>query len=173
MNRAEKEAEIAFLREALAGAEGVVLASLKGLTMAEVSDLRRKAHAAGVKVRVAKNTLAKKAFEGTGLSVLAGDFKEETAIVFSDDPVAPAKVVSTFKSNVEKFRIKAGYNAGQRLDAAGVDALSKLPSLDELRAQILGVIQGVSAKLLAQVNAPAQHVIGVIQAKADKDKEAA
>jgi large subunit ribosomal protein L10 len=171
MNRAEKEVEIAYLREALANAQGVVLASLKGLSMAEVTDLRRKAHAAGVTIRVAKNTLAKKAIEGTEFSVLAGDFKEETAIAYSGDAVAAAKTLMNFKKDLEKFRVKAGYSAGVRIDADAVDALSRLPSLEELRAQLLGVVQGVAAKLLAQVNAPAQNIVGVIQAKADKDQE--
>jgi large subunit ribosomal protein L10 len=174
MNRAEKEAEVAFLREALQRVESVVLASVKGLNMTQVTDLRRRLQQAGVKMRVVKNTLAKKAIEGSDLAALQGDFKGETAIVWSnDDAVSPAKVTQSFKKDCEKFAIKAGFTGGQRLDQAGVETLSKLPSLDELRAQLLGTIKAVPAKLLAQVQAPAQQIVGVLQAKVDKEKEAA
>ena len=174
MNRAQKEAEVALLREELASAQGVVLTSVKGLSMAEVTDLRRRLHEGGVKYRVVKNTLAKLAIQGSDMEVMNDDFKTETAVAWSsDDAVAPFKITMNFKDDVEKFTIKAGYNAGKRLDEDGVKAMSKLPSLDELRAKILGVIQGVPAKLLSQINAPAQHVVGVLQAKVDEDKKAA
>lgn len=174
MNRAEKEQEVGFLRDALKGVEGLVLTSLKGLTVEQVTDLRRRLHDAGVSYRVVKNTLAKKAIEGTDLSVLEQDFKAETAIAWSNtDAVAPAKVVAKFKEDVEKFSIKAGFNAGQRLDEAAVDALSKLPSLDELRSTLLGLMQAVPTKLVRQINTPAQQVAGVLNARVNKEKDAA
>lgn len=174
MNRTEKEQELAFLREALSSAQALVLTSLKGLTVAEVSDLRRRLHDAGVSYRVVKNTLAKKAVDGTPMSVVSADFREETAIAWSSaDAVAPAKVVINFKKDVEKFQIKSGYSSGQRIDAAGVEALSKLPSLDELRSKLLGTIQAVPAKLVRQVNAPGQQLAAVVQARVNKEKEAA
>lgn len=174
MNRAEKEAEVALLRAELADAESVVLTSLKGLNVAQVTDLRARFQKAGVKYRVVKNTLARKAVEGSALEVLSKDFKTETAVAWSkDDAVTPFKVTMNFKKDVEKFEVRCGYNAGKRLDAAGVDAMSNLPSLEELRARLLGVIQAVPAKLLAQINAPAQHIAGVLQAKVDEDKKAA
>jgi large subunit ribosomal protein L10 len=152
----------------------MVLTSVQGLTVAEVSDLRRRLHDAGVKYKVVKNTLAKKATEGTPLSVIAKDFKEVTAIAWSDsDPVGPAKVIANFKKDNDKFVVRAGYNAGQRLDADGIKALADMPSIEELRARLLGVVNGVAAKLLAQINAPAQHVVGVLQAKHDDDKKKA
>jgi large subunit ribosomal protein L10 len=174
MKRNEKEEQIAFLREAFAGVEALVLTSVQGLTVAEVSELRRRLHDAGVNYRVVKNTLAKKATEGTPLAVIADDFKEVTAVAWhKSDPVAPAKVLQNFKKDLEKFKIKAGYNAGQRLDEAAVKALAELPSMDELRASLLGTINGVAAKLLSQLNAPAQHVVGTLQAKIDDDTKKA
>lgn len=175
MNRAEKEQEVSFLRDSLKGVEAVVLTSLKGLTVGQVTELRRRLHDAGVSYQVVKNTLAKKAFEGSDLSVLASDFKGETAMAWSNtDAVAPAKVIMKFKEENEKFSVKCGYNAGQRLDAAAVDALSKLPSLDELRSKLLGLFQAVPAKLVRQINAPAQQVAGVLHARVSKEeKEAA
>jgi large subunit ribosomal protein L10 len=166
--------ELAFLQEAFKKVESAVLTSVKGLTVAEVSDLRGKLHNAGVNYRVVKNTLAKRAIKGTSLEVLSADFKDVTAVAWSNDsPVAPAKVVSEFKKSLEKFVVKAGFQGGLRLDQAGVDALSKMPSLDELRAQLLGLMQAVPAKLLSQINAPAQHVVGVIEAKRAKDEKGA
>lgn len=170
----EKVDQLAFLKDAFKNVQAAVLTSVQGLTVSEVSDLRRRLHDAGVHYRVVKNTLAKKAVKGTPLEAVADDFKQVTAVAWSDsDPVAPAKVISGFKKDLEKFVIKSGYQGGMRLDAAGVDALSKMPSLDELRAQLLGVIQAVPAKILAQVNAPAQHIVGVLQAKHDEDEKKA
>lgn len=175
MRRSEKEEQIAFLKDALADVAGLVLTSVKGLTVAEVTGLRVKAHEAGIHFKVVKNTLAKKAAEGTSMDVLAGDYKGETAIAWStEDAVAPFKVVTEFKKDLKKFTIKSGFSSGARLDVAGVEALSKLPSLPELRAQLLGTLQAVPGKLLAQIQAPAQQIAGVLQAKVDKDeKEAA
>jgi len=174
MNRAEKEQEVAFIREALSNVEGLVLTSLKGLTVEQATELRRRLHDGGVSYRVVKNTLAKKAIAGTDLNVLAMDFKTETAIAWSNtDAVAPAKILMKFKGEVDKFGVKAGFNAGQRLDADAVEALSKLPSLDELRSQLLGIMQAVPAKLVRQINAPAQQLVAVNQARVNKEKEAA
>ncbi len=174
MERSKKEQELAFLKDALTDVECMVLTSVKGLTVSEVSDLRLQFHEAGVEYRVVKNTLAKIAIKGTDLEVVSDDFKEETAIAWSkDDAVAPAKIAMNFKKENKKFTVKAGFGSGGRLDEAGVEALSKMPSLEELRAQLLGTIQAVPSKLLAQVQAPAQQIVGVLQAKVDKDKEAA
>lgn len=170
----EKVDQLAFLKDAFKNVETAVLTSVQGLTVAQVSDLRRRLHDAGVNYRVVKNTLARKAVKGTPLDVVSEDFKQVTAVAWSDtDPVAPAKIIMGFKKEIEKFQVKSGFQGGLRLDAAGVDALSKMPSLDELRAQLLGVINAVPAKLLAQVNAPAQHVVGVLQAKHDEDQKKA
>lgn len=174
MNKSEKGEQLEFLKKTFGKVETMVLTSVQGLTVAEVSDLRRQLHDAGVQYRVVKNTLARKATEGTPLAVVAKDFKEVTAIAWSDsDPVGPAKVIHNFKKANEKFVVRAGYNAGMRLDAEGVKALADMPSIEELRARLLGVINAVAAKLLAQVNAPAQHVVGVLQAKHDQDSKAA
>jgi large subunit ribosomal protein L10 len=174
MNRAEKEKEVAFIRESLADAQAVVLASLKGLTVGEVTDLRRQLYDAGVTLKVVKNTLAKKAIEGTDLASLQGDFKSETAIAWSNsDVVAPAKVLMKFKKDVDKLGIKSGFAQGQRLDADAVETLAKMPSLDELRSKLLGLMQAVPAKLVRQVNAPAQNLVGVISARVAKEKDAA
>ena len=173
MDKAQKEAQVDFLRSALVGAESVVLTGVSGLSVTEVSQLRGKLHEAGVNYKVVKNTLAKRVVSEGDMSVLADDFKGPTAIAWSTDAVAPAKILRNFQKEMEKFEIKAGYNAGKRLDLEQIKALADLPSLDELRAQILGTINGVTGKLLAQINAPASNLVGVLQAKIDKDNEAA
>lgn len=173
-DRATKEEQLAFLKNEFKDVAAMVLTSVQGLNASEVDALRRNLHTAGVNFRVVKNTLAKKATEGTQLSVIAEDFKQVTAIAWhKTDPVAPAKAVTDFKKGLEKFQVKAGFQGGNRLDAEGVKALAAMPSLPELRAQLLGTINGVASKLLAQLNAPGQHVASVLQAKHDADEKKA
>ena len=170
MKRQQKEEQLAFLKEAMANVEGMVLTSLKGLNVGEVTDLRRRLRAENVQLKVIKNTLAKKAFAETELSALADDFAGETAIAWSsEDAVAPAKIVMNFKKDKPDFIVKAGFVSGERIDGDGVAQLSKLPSLDELRSKILGLLQAVPQKLVAQINAPGQQIAGVINAHVEKE----
>ncbi len=172
MERLEKQEQIDFLKGVFGSAESIVLASVQGLNAAEVSSLRRQLHQAGVGFKVIKNKLARIAADSTPVKSLFEDFANSTAIAWSDtDAVAPAKVLVKYQENLEKFEIKAGYNAGMRLDLAKVKMFASLPGLDELRAQLLGALNAVPAKLLAQINAPASHVVGVVQARIEKDKE--
>lgn len=174
MEKAQKLEQIDFLKGVFSDVESVVLASVTGLNAAEVAGLRRQLHESGVGFRVVKNNLAKLAAQDFDARVLSDDFIGPTAIAWSQsDAVAPAKILVKFQEGIEKFQIKAGYNAKKRLDVAGVKALAKMPSLEELRAQLLGLMQAVPAKLLAQVAAPAQQIVGVMQAKCDKEKEVA
>lgn len=174
MNKAQKQEHIDFLKSVFANVESMVLASLEGLDAAAVTDLRRRAHEAGVQIKVVKNKLAAIVARDVNAGDLAGDFVGSTAIAWSNtDAVVPAKILVKFAKEQDKFKIKSGFNAGRRLDATSVKALSELPSLEELRARLLGVMQAVPAKLLAQVNAPATHVVGVLQAKVDQEKAAA
>jgi large subunit ribosomal protein L10 len=173
-DRATKEEQLAFLKGEFQDVASVILTSVQGLNASEVDALRRSLNQAGVNYRVVKNTVAKRATEGTPLAVIADDFREVTAIAWhKTDPVAPAKALSAFKKDVEKFSIKSGYQGGMRLDAEGVKALASMPSKDELRAQLLGTINAVASKLLAQIQAPAQHIAGVLQAKHDEDQKKA
>src|SRR5258707_312582 len=119
----EKVDQLDFLKAAFKKVESAVLTSVQGLTVAEVSDLRRGLHAAGVHSRVVKTTLAIKAIRGTALEAVSSDFKPVTAVAWHEtDPVAPAKVISAFKKDMDKFIIKSGFQGGIRLDKAGVDA---------------------------------------------------
>ncbi|MCA9507452.1 MAG: 50S ribosomal protein L10, partial [Myxococcales bacterium] len=122
---------------------------------------------------VIKNKLARIAIADTNAKDLSNDFVGSTAIAWSNDnPVAPAKVLVKFEKEFEKLELKAGFSSDARIDAQGINALSKLPSLDELRAQLLGLFTSPASQLLGQINAVAANVVGVLQAKIDKDKDA-
>lgn len=174
MDRAQKQEQVDFLKDVFGSVESIVLASVEGLDATQVSTLRRRLHDAGVEFKVIKNKLARIAAQETPASVLFEDFANSTAMAWSKtDAVAPAKVLVKFQEGLDTFKIKSGFNAGKRLQLDNLKALASLPSLEELRAQLLGAVQAVPAKLLAQINAPATHVVGVVQAKIDKEKEAA
>ncbi len=168
-----KEEQISFVKDLVANAECLVLANIEGLNAAQVSELRRGLHLEGVGFKVIKNKLARIAIADTHAKALHDDFVGSTALAWSNDsPVAPAKILVKFEKDFEKLKLKAGFNANARLALNDVIALSKLPSLDELRAQLLGVFSAPASQLLAQINAVAANVVGVLQAKIDKDKDA-
>ncbi len=172
MEKATKEEQIAFVKDLFANAECLVLTNIEGLNATEVSTLRRGLHDANIGFKVVKNKLARKALAETSANVLFGDFVGSTAVAWSNsDAVAPAKVLVKFEKELEKLQLKAGFNSNARLDVERIKALSALPNLDEMRAQMLGLFNAPASKLLAQINAPASHIVGVLQAKIDKDKE--
>ena len=148
----------------------MALMNVEGLNACDISNLRRGLHDANVGFKVIKNKLARKALAETSGKVLFDDFVGSTAIAWSDDAVAPAKILVKFEKELEKLQLKAGFSAGARLDIEGIKTLSKLPNLEELRAQLSGVFMAPAAHLLAQINAPAGHLVGVLQAKMDKEK---
>ncbi len=172
MEKVTKDEQISFVKDLFSKAESLVLTNIEGLNASEVSNLRRGLHDANVGFKVIKNKLARKALADTPASVMFDDFVGGTAVAWSnDDAVSPAKILVKFTKEIEKLQLKAGFNANARIDVNGVKALSMLPSLDELRAQLLGLFNAPAAKLLAQINAPASQIVGVMQAKIDKDKE--
>lgn len=172
MEKQDKQEHINFIKGIFSEAESLVLSSIEGMNASEVTDLRKSLHENDVSFKVVKNKLAKLALKDTDASEMTQDFTGSTAIAWSNsDAVGPAKMLVKFSKDVKKFKIKSGFNSSSRLDAEAIKELSKLPSLEELRAQLLGLVQAVPAKLMAQINAPAQHIVGVVQAKCDKDKE--
>lgn len=173
MEKAVKQEQIDFIKDLVAKAECMVLAGVEGLNAAQVSELRRNLHDANVSFKVVKNKLARIALADTAANVLSADFVGSTAIAWSNDnPVAPAKVLVKFGKEFEKLQLKAGFNSNARLNAEGIATLAKMPSFEELRAQLLGVIAAPSSQLLGQINAVAANIVGVLQAKVDKDKNA-
>ena len=172
MEKTEKQAQLKELTEQFSTVAGAVLTGVAGLTVAESTGLRRKFHAAGVQYRVVKNTLARKASEQGDMKVISDLFVGPTAIAWhKDDPTAAARVALEVKKALEKLELKGGYMGGRKLDLNGIKAVAALPTLPEIRSTLLGTINGVAAKLLAQINAPAQNIVGVNLAWADKQKQ--
>ncbi len=165
MNRSEKEQLVSQMREKLVNAKCVVVAHQTGLTVSEVSALRRDMRGAGAEFKVLKNTLAKIAVQGTPLEGLSAILEGPTALAFScEDVIAPAKVAAKFSNKNDRFKLIGGYLDGQILDANGVDALAKLPSLDELRSKIIAVINTPATRIALLAKEPATRVARVLNA---------
>ena len=152
------------------GTNVVVVAHYSGLNVAQMQTLRKQMKQAGAAVKVAKNRLAKIALEGTDAAVVVPLLKGPTLIAYSGDPVAAPKVAADFAKANEKFVILGGAMGKTALDANGVKALAALPSLDELRAKIVGLIQAPATKMAQLVNAPAAKLARVVQAYAAKSE---
>ena len=168
VDRAEKAELVAELNGVFKATNTVVVAHYAGLTVAQMQTLRKQARQAGASVKVAKNRLAKIALEGTDAAPIGALLKGPTVIAYSNDPVAASKVSADFAKANEKFVILGGVMGKTTLDPNGVKALASLPSLDELRAKIVGLIQAPATKIAQVINAPAAKVARVVQAYANK-----
>lgn len=169
MDRSQKTQAVAELNSTFNEVAVVVITRNLGMTVKQSTDLRNKARAAGASYKVAKNRLAKIAIEGTDYAVLADLLTGPTALSYSTDPVAAAKVVSDFAKTNDKLEIVGGAMGSMLLDAEGVKALASLPSLDELRGKIVGLLQAPAAKLASITQAPAAQLARVFNAYAEKD----
>ncbi|MBS9720337.1 50S ribosomal protein L10 [Tianweitania sp. BSSL-BM11] len=172
MDRAEKREFVTGLNDVFKSTGSVVVAHYAGLTVAQMNDLRTKMRAAGGTVKVAKNRLAVIALQGTDSEKMDALFKGQTLIAYSEDPVAAPKVASDFAKTNDKLVILGGAMGATALDADGVKALATMPSLDELRAKIVGMIQTPATRIAAVVNAPAGNLARVFGAYARKDEAA-
>jgi len=172
VDRAAKKEQVTVLNGVFRDATTVVVAHYSGLTVAQMQNLRKQMKQAGAAVKVAKNRLAKIALEGTGAAVIVPLLKGPTVIAYSSDPVAAPKVANDFAKAHEKFVILGGVMGTTALNPDGVKALASLPSLDELRAKIIGLIQAPATKIAQVVNAPAAKLARVVQAYAKKDEAA-
>ncbi len=164
MSRAQKEAEVTALNETFANDEIVVLTHYSGLTVEQMTELRTELRKEGATFKVTKNTLAKLAIKGTQFEPMADMFKGPTGIATSKDPVAAAKVAHKFAKDNDKLIILGGALGAQMLDAQGVEQLAKLPSLDEIRSKLVGLLQAPATKVARVLQAPAQQVVGVTAA---------
>jgi large subunit ribosomal protein L10 len=168
VNRQEKAELIETLQTTLNASSTVVVTHQVGMTVAESSDLRVKMREAGAGFKVTKNRIAKLALKGTRYEELDGMFTGPTAIGTSEDPVAAAKALVDFAKDNDKLTIIGGSMDGKTLDKAGVEALAKMPSLDELRGRLVGLIQAPAAKIARVTQAPAGKVARVIKARSDQ-----
>ncbi|PRD40563.1 50S ribosomal protein L10 [Phyllobacterium salinisoli] len=172
MDKAEKREFVAWLNGAFKESGSVVVAHYTGLTVAQMNDLRSKMRAAGGTVKVAKNRLAKIALQGTESESIADLFNGQTVVAYSTDPVTAPKVAVEFAKGNDKLVILGGAMGATGLDAEGVKALASLPSLDELRAKLVGMIQTPASRIAQVVNAPAGQLARVFGAYARKDEAA-
>jgi len=172
VDKAEKREFVTGLNDVFKSTGSVVVAHYAGLTVAQMNDLRTKMRAAGGTVKVAKNRLAVIALQGTDSEAMRDLFKGQTLVAYSDDPVAAPKVASDFAKGNDKLVILGGAMGATALDAAGVKSLATLPSLDELRAKLIAMIQTPATRIAAVVNAPAGNLARVFGAYARKDEAA-
>ena len=168
MNRQEKAELIETLQSTLNASTTVVVTHQVGMTVAESGDLRGKMREAGAGFKVTKNRIAKLALKGTRYEELEGLFTGPTAIGTSEDPVAAAKALVDYAKGNDKLTIIGGSMDGKILDKAGVEALAKMPSLDELRGKLVGLLQAPAAKIARVTQAPAGKVARVVKARSDQ-----
>ena len=171
VDRSQKQALVETLQGDLAGSGCIIVTHQRGMSVAEATQLRRQMREAGAAFKVTKNRLAKRALEGTEFASLAPLFTGPTAVAYSRDPVAAAKAAVNFANRNDKLTIVGGGLPGQALDAAEVRALATLPSIDELRGKIIGLIQAPATKLAGLLQAPAGQLARVLAAHADKGGE--
>jgi large subunit ribosomal protein L10 len=171
--RADKAGVIDDLNGIFGRSGVVVVTHYKGLTVAEIGDLRGQMRAVGATLKVTKNTLARRALDGTPYAPIAELFKGPTAIAVSPDPTAAPKVAVAYARRNEKLQIVGGGLGGVLLDPAAVRALAELPSLDELRARLLSVINTPASRLVGLLQAPGGQLARVLKALADKEAAAA
>jgi len=168
VNRQEKAELIETLQTTLNASTTVVVTHQVGMTVAESSDLRAKMREAGAGFKVTKNRIAKLALKGTRYEELEGMFTGPTAIGTSADPVAAAKALVNFAKDNDKLAIIGGSMDGEIRDKTGVEALARMPSLDELRGRLVGLIQAPAAKIARVTQAPAGKVARVVKARSDQ-----
>ena len=169
MDRSQKADAVAQLNAVFKEAGVVVVTRNLGLTVAQSTDLRLKMRDAGASYKVAKNRLAKIALKDTAYEGMGDMLTGPTAIGYSTDPVAAAKAAVEFAKTNDKLEIVGGAMGGQVLDEAGIKALASLPSLDELRAKLVGLVNAPATKVAQVVNAPAAKLARVFGAYAAKD----
>ena len=173
MDRAAKKELVETLSGVFNETSLVVVGHYSGLTVSEITDLRRQMRAAGASFKVSKNRLTKLALQGTKFEGLADLMKGPTAIAYSTDPVAAAKVAVDYAKKNDRFVLKGAVMGGQQLDVEGIKALATLPSLDELRARLLGMIQTPASRIASVLQAPGGQLARVLSAYAKKDEEQA
>ena len=168
VNKTEKEQLVSSLRQALKNASVLVVTKQSGLTVAEVSDLRTKMRSSGASYKVMKNTLVKLALKDTQFEGVSHLFAGPTALAFSQDPVAAARIAVNFAKDNEKIEVIGGSLGDKQLDKNGVKALAALPSLDELRAKIIGMVTTPATRIAQIMSAPAGQIARVIAAHSNK-----
>jgi len=173
VDRAEKKELVASLHDVFKDTGVIVVAHYAGMTVAQMTEFRKRIREAGGKVKVAKNRLAMIALKETDAEPIAELFKGPTCVAYSKDPIAAARIAVKYSRENDKLVILGGAMGKTVLDAMSVKALADLPSLDELRAKLLGLIMAPAGKLVRTINEPAAQLVRVMQARVDKEGKAA
>jgi len=172
VERAEKREFVTELNEVFKASGSVVVARYAGITVAQMNDLRKRMRAAGGTVKVAKNRLAKIALQGTESEGMSNLFQGQTLIAYANDPMIAPKVAMDFAKTNDKLVVLGGTMGATTLDAEAVKSLATLPSLDELRAMLLGLLAAPATRVATVVAAPASQLARVFAAYAKKDEAA-
>ena len=167
MNRSEKKEFVQKLKDEIDSSSSVIVTHYSGLTVEESEQLRSEKRSNGAKFKVTKNRLTKLALEQTQFKDIADLSTGPTAIAFSDDPVAPAKVAVSFEKKLEKFKIIGGGYDGEKIDLEKINFLATLPSIDELRGKIIGLISAPAQKIALIVKEPASQMARLVSAKSE------
>ncbi len=171
MQKTEKEKVIADLTERLRSAEALLVADYRGLTNKQLLGLRTKLDSQGVKLQVVKNTLTRKAAEQAGVEALLALLEGPTALAFVEsggDPIAVAKALADTAKETKILSLRGGVLSGRTIGAAEVEELAKLPGVDVIKGQLLGVIIAPLTQLLALLQAPVQDLVGLIDARIEQ-----
>ena len=172
MNLAEKESLVAGYEKFVKADSTTFLVDYKGTTCADLTSMRRKLKGAGAQLVVAKNTLVKRAIKDTAADGLKVYLKGPTAVVWATDPVEPAKILTDFAKDKETFKVKGAYVDGAVVDAKGVEALAKMPSKQQLQAQLLALINAPATQLVRLMNTPATNMVRLMDAwRAELEKK--
>ena len=171
MKRSDKKDLVQNLKDELDSSTSVIVTHYSGLTVNESEELRSEMRNNGAKFKVTKNRLTKLALEQTQFKDLADLFTGPTAIAYSDDPVAPAKVAVSFEKKLENFKIVGGGYDGEKIDLEKINFLATLPSMDELRGKIVGIISAPAQKIASIVKEPAGQIARLLSAQSKNLEE--
>ena len=167
MKRSEKKELVQKLKDEINASSSVIVTHYSGLTVDESEQLRSEMRNNGAKFKVTKNRLTKLALEQTQFKDIADLFTGPTAIAYSDDPVAPAKVAVSFEKKLDKFKIIGGGYDGEKIYLEKINFLASLPSMDELRGKIIGLVSAPAQKIAAIIKEPASQMARLIITKSD------
>ena len=168
MKRSDKNDFVQNLKEELKNSSSVVVAHYAGLSVAETDNLRKEMRSNGAKFKVTKNRLTKIALTGTPYESIEDLFTGPTAIAYSSDPVAPARVSVEFEKKFENFKILGGSYEGEKIDNAKINFLATLPSLDQIRAKLLGLLNAPAQKIASITQAPGGQLARLINDRSEE-----
>ena len=168
MKRSDKNDFVQNLKEELKNSSSVVVAHYAGLSVSETDNLRKEMRSNGAKFKVTKNRLTKIALTGTPYESIEDLFTGPTAIAYSSDPVAPARVSVEFEKKFENFKILGGSYGGEKIDNAKINFLATLPSLDQIRAKLLGLLNAPAQKIASITQAPGGQLARLINARSEQ-----